>query len=237
MRMSLPATSLLLATLGTASVQAQGFEGTITWAMGKNGKPMVQTYKGSQVRMDMSGDRGGSGAMIMNGETGDMTMIMAERKMYMTMNMKGMAEKMEMEHKTERKPPKITDTGKTETIAGKTCEVYRYAKEEGQPETMEMCVAKGMGYFMGGARGPMGGGRGGEGSMAAEIASNPEYQKLYKDGFFPLRVSRIDGGTVKNEMLATKIDQSAVPASAFEVPAGYTEMKMPAGMGMPQERP
>jgi hypothetical protein len=212
-----------------APAAAQGFEGTVTWQMEKG--QMAQTYKGTQVRTEMTGERGRQGVMIMDNSAKTMTMLMPEQKMYMQMNLNDTSD---MNHE-DHKPPKLTDMGKTETIAGKTCQVYRYAEEAGKPETREMCVAKGMGFFMGGSRGPMGmreRGQGGE--IAAAIAANPEYAKLYKDGFFPLRISKLEDDKVKNEMIVTKIEAKSVDASAFTVPSDYTLMKMPAGMGMPQ---
>lgn len=234
MRMLLAATRLAapLAMIALCTLPAAAqFEGSVTWAVGKKQTPMTQTYKGSMVRTDMTGQRGRSGAMIIDGAAKTMTMMMPEQKMYMKWDL----EQMRNEH-TTHKTPKITDTGKSETIAGKSCQVYRYAEDAGKPETMEMCVAKGMGNFMMG-RSPMGRGRGeGEGDDVSEIASNPEFQKLYKDGFFPLRISKVKGDSVTTQMIATKLEPGSVDASLFQVPSDYQEMKMPAGMGpMPRQ--
>jgi len=226
--------SLAVSALCTIPAAAQGFEGTVTWQMADKGE-MAQTYKGAQVRTEVTGRGGRQGVMIMDNSAKTMTMLVPERKMYMQMDMKDMGDR--MKDKSDAKPPKITATGKTETIAGKTCEVYRYAEEAGKPETMEMCVAKGMGYFMGGNAGPMGMGRRGPGAEMAAVASNPEYAKLYKDGFFPLRISRLEDGKATNEMVVTKIEPKSVDAAAFKAPADYTEMKMPGGMGGPPQRP
>ncbi len=229
---------LALTALATLPVAAQ-FEGTVTYAVGARQTPMTQTMKGSRVRTEMQGERGGRGAMIMDMSAQTMTMVMDEQKMYMKMDLK---ERMEDMDKGEHKMPKITDMGKTETIAGRTCSVYRMATEEGKPDNMEVCAAKGMGFFMGGGRGPMGRGRG-DGPEIATLMANPEFAKLYKDGFFPLRLSRIRDGNVTTQMIATKIEAKSVDASVFEVPAGYQEMKMPAGMGpgmgpgVPPQRP
>lgn len=239
MRMLLAATRLAaplaMTALCTIPAAAQ-FEGSVTWAVGKKQTPMTQTYKGSMVRTDMTGPRGGSGAMIIDGAAKTMTMVMPEQKMYMKWDLEKMGDQMRTEHATH-KTPKITDTGKSETIAGKSCQVYRYAEDTGKPETMEMCVAKGMGNFMMG-RNPMGMGRGrgeGDGEDVSEIAGNPEFLKLYKDGFFPLRISKIKGETVTTQMIATKLEPGSVDASLFQVPSDYQEMKMPAGMEMPRQ--
>lgn len=206
------------------------FEGVISWQAGQKQIPVTQTIKGKMVRTDMSGARG-SGSMIMDTEARTMTMVMDEQKMYMTMDLK--AQMGEMEHR-EHKMPKITDTGKSETIAGKTCQVYRMATDPDKPDNIEVCAAKGMGYFMGGARGPMGRGRGGDDGDAQALFANSEFVTMYKDGFFPLRMGRIKNGEVQTQMLVTRIEPRTVDPSVFQVPAGYQEMKMPAGMPMPQ---
>jgi hypothetical protein len=205
---------------GTAApLAAQGFEGVVTWQVSGDAGNMTQMYKGSLVRMEMN-QAGREGVMLMDHTGGTITMLMPQQKMYMKMDLKGMAG---MPREEDTTPPKLTATGKTETIAGHTCEVYRYAEEAGKPETMEMCVAKGMGFFMMG-HSPMGGG--GPLGNLAKVGSNPEYAKLYKDGFFPLRMSRLEGGTAKVMLLAKTIEAKSLDASLFAVPAGFTEMKM-----------
>jgi Domain of unknown function (DUF4412) len=221
---------LALSALCTLPAAAQGFEGTVSWQMGERAMEMNQSYKGTQVRNEMTGQGGRQGVMIMDMGARTMTMIMPERKMYMTMNMDAMKAEMDDMNHEEHKLPKLTDTGKSETIAGKSCEVYRLATEEGKPDTMELCAAKGMGFFMGGARGPMSRGNT-NASIAVDLAGSPEFAKMYKDGFFPLRISRLENGQVKTEMIATKVEAKSLDASLFQVPSDYTEMKMPAGMG------
>lgn len=216
----------LVLSLLAQGLAAQAFEGVVTWQMGAKKETMTQSYKGNQVRTEMG--RGGREAvMLMDGGARTMTMVMTNEKMYMVMSL----DRPDMQHDAQGKPPKLTATGKTETIAGYTCEVYRFAEEEGKPETMEMCVAKGLGYFMMGSGGGMMGGRGRD-PMAdlAGAGSNPEYVKLYKDGFFPLRMTRIEGGKSELMMIATGIEKKSLDANAFKVPAGFQEMKMPAGM-------
>ncbi len=219
----------LVLSLLAQGLAAQAFEGVVTWQMGSKQETMTQAYKGNMVRTEM-GRAGREGVMLIDGGARTMTMVMPNEKMYMVMSLDrpGMQGGQPDAHDA---PPKITATGKTETIAGYTCEVYRYAEEAGKPETMEMCVAKGLGYFMMGAGGGgmMGRGRDPMAGVAG-AASNPEYVKLYKDGFFPLRMTRIEGGKSELMMLATSIEKKSLDANAFKVPAGYQEMKMPAGM-------
>lgn len=219
----------LVLSLLAQGLAAQAFEGVVTWQMGAKKETMTQAYKGNQVRTEM-GREGREGVMLMDGGARTMTVVMPNEKMYMVMSLDrpGMGGN---QPDAQGKPPKLTATGKTETIAGHTCEVYRFAEEEGKPETMEMCVAKGLGYFMMGAGGGgmMGRGRDPMAGVAG-AAANPEYMKLYKDGFFPLRMTRIEGGKSELMMIATNIEKKSLDANAFKVPAGFQEMKMPAGM-------
>jgi len=207
--------------LGANPAVAQGFEGVVSWQAGDKQTPMTQTYKGNLSRTEMN-DGGRQMVMLADNNAGKLTMVMPDQEMFMVIDLKAMADK------HEDKSPKITATGKIETIAGKSCEVYRYAEEASKPETMEMCAAKGMGFFIMGSGNPMGGG--GPMSHLSAVAANPEYVKLYKDGFFPLRISELKGGQPKVMMLATKIEPKSVDATVFQVPSDYTEMKMPGGM-------
>ncbi len=209
-----------------APLAAQGFEGVVVWQVAQGQGTMTQMYKGTKVRTEMN-QGGREGVMLLDNTMTTMTMIMPQQKMYMTMDLKGMAAMGGPSHDMDHTPPKITATGKTETIAGRTCEIYRYAEAAGKPETMEMCVAKGMGFFMMG-QGPMGGGGGPLGNLA-KAAANPEYAKLYKDGFFPLRLSQLEGGTPKLMMQAQSVEAKSLDASLFTVPAGFSEMKMGGG--------
>ena len=211
------------ATLLSALPLAAQFEGTVDMQMGtKNEQKMTQSYKGGHVRTDMSAN-GMSMAMLMDVSMREVTMLMPDHQMYMKTSLKDQSMKADKMDKA----PKITDTGKTETIAGKTCSVYRFAEEAGKPETMEICAAKGMGFFaMGQGGGPMGGKNPYAGAIDA--GANPEYAKLFKDGFFPLRITDISKGKPENVILVTAITPKSIPDAAFEIPAGYTEMKMPS---------
>lgn len=214
-----------LLPLLAGGLSAQNFEGVVTWQLRDGNSQMVQYYKGGKVRTEM-GREGRQMIMLMDAEHQGMTMVMPEQKMYMTMDMSRMMEQAQAEQ--PKKTPKFTDTGKTETIAGHTCTVYRMAEDAGQPDKIEMCAAKGMGFLLLGSGG-MGRGRDPMGGASAAL-NNPEIAKLYKDGFFPLRVSSVEGG--KNELImqVSDIAPKSLDGALFEVPSGYQEMKMPAGM-------
>ena len=137
----------------------------------------------------------------------------------MTMDLKKQAEG--MEHK-EHAPPKITPLGTSETIAGRTCQNFTVETEKSK---MEFCNAKGLGNYMS-PRSPMGRGP----SNGLTELNNEAFRTFFKDGFFPLRVTNLDGGKRQVMMEATRVEPKSLDASLFTVPAGFTEMKM--GMGM-----
>ena len=116
--------------------------------------------------------------------------------------------------------PAIKDTGKADTVAGYTCEYYVV----GQAQEAEICAAKGLGMF-GMGQSPMGGG-GASGALAA--LANPEYATFFKDGFFPLKLVKLEKGQRQTVLEATQIEKKALEASLFAPPPDYKEMKMPA---------
>lgn len=226
---ALPGAALL--SLLAGGLSAQAFEGVVTWQMGVRGQQVVQSYKAGLVRTEM-GRGNEQGTMILDGSAGTMTILMPSEKMYMVMSMQGMSD-----HPSRRdpndKPPSIRPTGRMETIAGRTCEVYLYAEAEGEPDTNELCVAKGMGYMsMASGGGMMGRGRDPMADIG-RVASNPTYARVYRDGFFPLRISKIEKNKVVPVMVATSVEPKSLDAGLFKVPDGYTQMTMPGAMPRP----
>jgi len=222
--------SLVLFTLTMGSlpavVEAQTFEGVVSYQVttDKGTMDMTQSYKGGKVRTETRG-----ATMLTDPQAGTQTMIMDQQKMYMVMDLKDMAERAKgmMKNKSDTASPKITAEGTHETIAGKTCDNYLVVTQV----TREICVAKGMGNIMmagGGGMGP--GGQGGPG-MDPGAVIHPEYAAFFKEGFFPLKLSDVEGTNKKVKLLATKVEAKSLDASLFEVPAGYTEFKMPTMPG------
>jgi len=208
-----------LLVLGWLPAQAQGFEGTLTIRMqAERGMEMQQLIKGDKVRTEMGG-RGQEGVMIMDGAAQTMTMIMPSEKMYMVMDLRGgPGQPAERQGET----PKITKLGTSETIAGKPCDNFLV----GEQQDLEVCAAKGMGFYMTG-RNPMGG--------RSPMGRVPDFRqeaimREYKDGFFPLRITRIAGGKREVMLEVTRIEAKSLDAGLFQVPAGYQQMSMPGGM-------
>jgi uncharacterized protein DUF4412 len=229
-------TAFLLTSLAVAAtpLAAQTFEGAVTYRVtSSQGGPadMTVSLKGTKVRMDVSA-RGQQMYMLLGAGSSTLTTVMPAQKMYMTIDPKMMQMQMGDSNAPKHAPPaKITATGRKETVAGKECEVYLV----GEAQDMEVCAAHGMGMWRT-PQSPMGGGRGALGTLGSlgDADTNPEYAKLAANGFWPLKVTSKEGGEAKVIMEATQIDAKKLEASVFEVPAGFTEMKMGQGMGRPQ---
>lgn len=213
-----------LAALVGTPLAAQAFEGTIVTKMyvdGKPGRAMTSRFKGNKSRIEMEGGTGG-GFMLMEAGKGVMITVMPAQKVYMTMDLTAGAEALGATKKPgERpaKPPQVTRTGKTETIAGYQCEHVLMKSENGQEA--DICVAKGLGYFGGSGLGA-GGQRGGN-------AVPMEYRDLlvgFKDGFQPLKIEKIEGGKREVMLQVTSIERKSQAAADFEIPAGYKELNM-----------
>ncbi len=205
----------------TGPLAAQGFEGIVNFRFGDSKDELIQSYKGDKVRMDGMGMN--EGWMIM--EAGSMKIVVPKEKMVMVMDVKG------KRGKGQDKPTKVTALGTRETIAGRSCDNYLMEDKE----TYEVCVAKGMGFFMfGSPGGPMGRGRGpsipsfGAGGSAGGGGLPP----MLQDGFFPLRITKVKGEKRELQMEATKIELKSLDDALFDIPADFQEMKMPSMPGM-----
>jgi hypothetical protein len=98
---------------------------------------------------------------------------------------------------------------------------------------MDMCAAKGLGWYFGTPMGGgmMGMGRGNRGAAAMNGlpgVSNAQlelWQKMYADGFFPLKIE-VRGGTTPVTLLVTDITKQRPAESLYRAPADYKEMRM-----------
>ena len=225
------AAALLVTPPVTAAAQ-QTFEGVVEYDMISDNHSIHTIYyqKGSHVRMEMNMG-GQASAMIMDGTTGTMTTLVPSQKMYMTMNFRAMAGEMR-QHRDSVHLPKITATGRHETIAGRDCEHVLMTNDQ-DPGTADICVARGMGYYMSGG----GGGRRAAQDFWSGIpnADDPryaEFRRQFANGFFPLKMEmRDEHGKVGMTMVATKIDRRGLSDDLFKPPADYKEMKMPTMPG------
>lgn len=80
----------------------------------------VMFIKGSKVRSDNDT----SSSSIIDTATGDMTTLMHEQKMVTTMNMKTLQASIPKDSKVKIPEPKLTSTGKHETVDKYDCEIF-----------------------------------------------------------------------------------------------------------------
>jgi hypothetical protein len=199
--------SALMVALTATTVAAQGFEGAITINMTNenSGQAQVMTYvvKGGKIRIDVPGGTGG--AVIIDPAAKKMQMLMTAQKIYVDVDMNTIG------GQATSAPPKITHTGKMDTVAGYKCEHVTVTAEDGDTD---VCMAQGLGGFMMPA-----GGRGGSATPSAWV-------KALGEAGFPLKVEK--AGKVSLE--ATKVEKKAIDASLFSVD-GFTKMDMPGRRG------
>jgi hypothetical protein len=223
-----------------APASAQSFEGTVTYRMTMNGRPgeVTMHQKGNKMRQELGGPMAGM-ATITDGSTGKSISLVPQQKMYMVMDLKALGESMKgvaKEAPSEGKIPKLTRTGQKETVAGISCEhVLLEADPNPQQEQVDVCAARGMGMFFG-----FGGANAEQMGATTSFLSrsnDPRVQEVlgeFRDGFFPLKMTVKRRGQPEMTMEATKVEKKSLPNDLFEVPAGWTEMKMPAGMRPPR---
>ena len=226
--------SLALASLGliSPSLSAQApFEGVVTLQMTMKGvstQPVVYV-KGhlSRANMNLGGQES---YMITDGQKQTMTMVMPGQRMYMVMALEDVADKV-VSPRTARTVAELEPTGKTETIAGIRCE--HYVSVDDAKET-DVCLAKGIGSFLGIGGGPP---RGRGPSAGQNMPS--VVQRLaakFKNDAFVLKMETKEAGTTTLSFEVTKLEKKSVDAAMLTVPEGFQDM---SGMmqGLPGQRP
>lgn len=223
--------AMVLLTQGT-------FEGAVAGIFKTDGKTIPFRYQqlGSRLRQEFTIETQ-TVVSIYDGTTGDMITIMPGQKQYMTVNMRtasGPLRGLAGGGGGRRKAPdlsktKVTDLGRSETIAGRRCDHFLFENLEDKDHTsIDMCGAKGLGFM--GMPGDV------NGMMPSTIAllrsQNPTLVRLARDGFFPLRMTINNKKNHSVEWEVTQLDLRRPDASLFQPPAGYTPMTVP-GMGKP----
>ena len=213
--------------LAPAVLCAAEFEGkvnfTMTPASGQS-QEIHYAVKNGKIRIEMPGQRGMMGSMIIDPAKRETTMVMDQQKMYMTMPMPDIAAQVEKAQTEGTLEP----TGEKEKILGYTAE--KYLSTYGSTKS-ELWLAEGLGSFIGfsSAGSPMGGRRAPDTPQAA-------WEKaLAGKALFPLRVVSYDkAGKEAFRMEATAVDKQALPADTFTPPADYQKFDMGGMMkGMP----
>ena len=222
-----PLAAVLAALVAAAPLGAQ-WQGVVTFHgqhdaadQGKASDLQYLVGPSGMSKMIVQDNENGPISVIFNKSQNTETVVMTSRQMYMTMPM----DKAEAAVQHQMAKSKITDTGKSEVVAGHKCEVFHVSDPDDGTET-DACIASDMGTFaMFNPPGAQGHGGGAE-SMLSRVQSFFSA----KGGFFPLKVTTTKGGTVQETFVATSIEAKSVPASEFAPPAGFTAMP---GMGRP----
>lgn len=221
-----PLAAVLAALVAAAPLGAQ-WQGVVNFHsqqdvadQGRSGDIQYLEGPGGMAKMIMHDNDEGPVSIIFNKSQNTATAVMTSRKMYMTMPM----DKAQANVKEQMDKSKITDTGKSEVVAGHKCEVFHVSNAEDSTET-DACIASDMGTFML-FREP---GSQGHGSAASFLSKVQSFFGA-KGGFFPLKVAIFKNGKVDETFVATSIEAKSVPASEFAPPAGFTAMP---GMGRP----
>jgi hypothetical protein len=218
--------------LGVGGLAAQGsFEGVVHYRMsGQGGQAMEPVYyvKGGKTRVEMNAG-GQMAVMLVDLESGAMTALMPAQKMYITMNVGAMAQNLSQDRAQTDADVKFEPTGQKETIAGITCEHYRATESKNEGEA-DLCLAKGMGTFMGVSMPAGGGPMSGMGRMPGMGSMPPgaaEFAKTFKDGAFMLKMDLKRSGKTEMTMVATQVEKKPLDAALFVPPSDYREMRMP----------
>jgi len=219
-----PLTAVLAALIAAAPLGAQ-WQGVVTFRNQRNAaqEQVAQDfdyYEGpaGAAKIVMNEQESGPTTVIFNMNQNTATIIMNKQQMYMTMPLN----ESQAEVKKKMSQAKITATGKTDVVAGHKCTYYHIVDPSDQTEG-DACIATDMGTFAV-FDAPARGGGGNGMSFWKQLFSGQS------GGFFPLKMTSTKKGQLQDEMVATKIEEKAVPASEFVVPAGYKAMGgMPGG--------
>lgn len=210
---------LAIACLPTAAAAQDNFEGVITYDMTAAGTTMQirQMTRGGMIRQEMQGPMGAM-VTLTSVEGREVTTLMPAQKMYMRINVDEMLARVQQmqQQQIDPEPADFEATGRRETIAGHACEHYEYTSGE---TSVDICVASGLGFV------PFSPGSAGGASTEARI---DEWKRHFSGGFLPLSMV-VTGSDMTMTMTATSVERNSLSPDLFEVPADYTEMKMPGG--------
>jgi hypothetical protein len=219
----------LLAVLAAsaAPLAAQTSSGTIWFVSGKGEgskqDTIVQMWKPGVLRMEMSDAQArGAGYMIVDSKAQTMTYVMTGEKMYMTRPFP----KLGPNATSDMGELTVTETGRTETIAGVSCRVYEGSRtdKDGKVHKGEACLAKGVGFQLADVLMTMMKNSGAGGSFYNTM-------KKFKDqDLHALKWTDLTDGKANETFVAIKIDRTPPPESAFQPPSGFTKMDMPANI-------
>ncbi|MDF0642553.1 MAG: DUF4412 domain-containing protein [Nitrospira sp.] len=172
--------------------------------------------KGDKARIERARADGRTHVMILDSKAKTMLVLFPERQAYTEIKLGG--------EQSERISKAMEDyeverTGKTDKVAGRSCEIWRVKEKGEDKEKHEICVAKGFGRTASFWMEPM--------------KKQPTWvTRLINEGGFGLRSIRYDStGTATTRTEVTGIEAKSMDAALFAAPAGYQKMDRGAMMG------
>ena len=192
-------------------LEGQPFQGRIrmqlrtTGGAGPSSQAADYFVKGDRARLELPGVMGGVAMLVASGASRMTLLLMAQRQFAETA-MPGAADVA-----TPPTSPRITRTGRTESIAGLPC-VHVEVAAEGQ--VADLCLTTALGRLAMNPMDAMGRASGGSAWVRALGADE-----------FPLRVT-LPGGVVGLEV--TAVERKRLSADLFSVPLEYSRMEPPA---------
>ena len=234
-----PEISRVTSTVNNVTTGEDEFEGLVTMLINTaDRKNLELTYfiKGNRNRIESKFDPNSKmqSVILCDAATNKITTLMPKRKLFMTMELekerrglgnRGAPDATSGAEKQKTQFPKLTATGKRESIAGYPCDHWLM----GDKAETDMCVAKGLGYFGVGDK------LGGLGPLKnflfsprsrGAVGIRPEWTAFLEGGAFPLKVTQTENGQVRINVEATRIERRNLENELFSVPADYKEMKI-----------
>ena len=232
-----------IAVLGCAvSVSAfADFRAEFAEVKGDNGHALTRIeVSGSRMRMDS-----GNVSMLVDAASGSILMLMRDKQQYMDMGkmaqsmnamlasvppqMREMMKERMAAHGHGGAAVTYAPTGRTETVAGYSCAVY--SVNVGTNHSGDSCLAD-------------------ISSAGIDAADQATVRKVFEDlramaqtasagmassslnqipvGKFPVLMTRYDAGKVVEVTQIKDVTRGAIASTDFAIPAGYSEMQMPA---------
>lgn len=205
------------------------FEGTITYDVTMDGKQAVMSIssRGSKVRQDVMLPGAPPEAQtyqIIDYEKREIVTVLPGMRQYITLNPgklgSGANQPQSDSARLERvraRAADVSETGRKETIAGLSCEVYVL---KSAPED-EVCLTTELGHVL-----AFEGRDGMADRSASPLAGDPTIAALmakFSHGAAILRM-RMSSARDDMTMVASKVERTPQPASYFAIPQGFTEI-------------
>ena len=202
------------------AVAQKPFEGTIVYDVVAGDKPMQMTVttRGSKVRRDVSmpdaPEVSRGNYQMVDFKTAEAMMVFPAMKRYIVMKIAGLTD---AATDATTDPADVAATGAAETIAGTRCTVFTSKNVPGS----EWCITSS------GARN--------DAELSALMNESPtsggampSLLRGFLHGTVVLRARMIDRNGGVMTMLGKKIDRTTPPATRFQLPSDFQEMKNPS---------